>query len=263
MIKYHGTPITPKEVFYLAMKGRNSLVSFAEQRDLKKSLEVCEKIILDNGAFTTWNNIKKGKIADIDWNKHWGSYYDWVREHINNIENYFIPDVIDGSEEENDELIVKFFKKFRQNIGVNPMNSKAIPIWHVNESIDRLIRLSEAFNYIAFGSAGEYGTLGTKKWHKKMNLAMKAICNKDGVPKVKIHMLRCLDPKIFLHYPFYSGDSTNLAQNHSIHNTVKGDKKLKIKPSNDGWKIVIRNIEKYNSPEKYIFKKHYEARSLF
>ncbi len=77
---------------------------------------------------------------------------------------------------------------------------------------------------------------------------MRVICNKDGFPMVKIHMLRCLNPKIFTKLPFFSGDSTNLAQNHSLYNTIKGNRKEKIEPSNDGWKIVMRWIEKYNSP---------------
>ena len=60
-------------------------------------------------------------------------------------------------------------------------------------------------------------------------------------------MLRCLDPRIFTRFPFYSGDSTALAQNHS----------------RDGWRSIVNRIEKYNSPEKYEFRNFYEQRSLF
>lgn len=254
MIKYHGTPITPKEVFYQALKKRNSLVSFACQQDLHKSFEICNKVILDNGAFNTWNKAKKGQIADINWIKHWDNYYQWLEKLINR-EFYFIPDVIDGTEEENDALLKD-----------NPF-SDGVPIWHINESLDRLERLASNYDYIAFGSAGEYSELGTNKWNYKMDLAMRVICNKDGFPLVKIHMLRCLNPKIFTKYPFYSGDSTNLAQNHSLYNTIKGNKKLKIEPSNDGWKIVMRWIEKYNSPLYYdmnkIIRKPFVQKTLF
>lgn len=238
MIKYHGTPVTPKEVFYKALTGRNSLVSFANQQDLHKSFEVCDKVILDNGAFTTWQQIKKGKINNIKWVKHWDNYYDWISK-LTNREFYFIPDVIDGTEEENDALLKD-----------NPY-SDGVPIWHINESIDRLKRLANDYDYIAFGSAGEFSELGTLKWHCKMDEAMRAICDEYGKPKIKIHMLRCLNPKIFTKYPFYSEDSTNLAQNHSLYNTIKGNKKLNITPSNDGWKVVMRWIEKYNSPSHY------------
>lgn len=251
MIKYYGTPITSKEshIFREVMPTRNALVSFANPSDLYRAIELCEKIMLDNGAFTTWNKVKKGKIKNIDWDKHWKSFYKWVDFHIDNIDYFFIPDVIDGSEEENDELIKKFFKKYRYDCASNKPKQidKAIPIWHVNESNERLKRLCYEFDYIAFGSAGDYGNLGTEKWYKKMNEAMRIVCDEFGNPKVKIHMLRCLNPDIFLNFPFYSGDSTTLAQNHS----------------RDGaWNIVNR-IEKYNSPKKYTFKNYYETRSLF
>ena len=80
-----------------------------------------------------------------------------------------------------------------------------------------------------------------------MNDVMKVVCDKEGYPKLKIHMLRCLNPKIFTLYPFYSGDSTGLAQNHS----------------RDGWRQITTRIEKYNSPKRYTFKKYYEEKSLF
>lgn len=243
MIKYHGTPITPKNVFYQALTGRNVLVSFANQQDLHKSFEVCDKVILDNGSFTTWQQIKKGKIKDIDWSKHWDNYYNWLSK-LTNREFYFIPDVIDGSEAENDALLKD-----------SPYKD-GVPVWHIAESFERLERLASDYDYIAFGSSGEFSQLGTIEWHKRMNEAMKVVCNKDGFPQVKIHMLRCLNPKIFTKYPFYSGDSTNLAQNHSLYNSVKGNKKLNIQPSNDGWKIVMNWIEKYNSPLCYEFLKY-------
>lgn len=230
MIKYYGTPITPNRVFdEIFEHGRNCLIPFPNPQNLKRAIEKCNKIIVDNGAFTLWR--KGGKI---DWNE----YYDWLHPQLKEIEFYFIPDVIDGTEEENDNLIADYFINGRE---------KGVPIWHINESFERLDRLINSFDYIAIGSAGEYSELGTRKWHKRMNEAMKVLCNKDGYPKVKIHMLRCLNPDIFIHYPFYSGDSTGLAQNHS----------------RDGWRNIVNRIEKYNSPKKYTFKKYYETMNLF
>lgn len=237
MIKYHGTPITPNDVFDKSMLGKNCLIPFPNPANLKRAIKICDKVIVDNGAFTLW---RKGGV--IDWDK----YYKWLDNFKENIEFYFIPDVIDGTEQENDELIEDYFMR---------KQTKGVPIWHINESIERLKRLAEKFDYLAFGSAGEYAELGTDEWHEKMNEAMIEICDKDGKPKIKIHMLRCLNPVIFTRYPFFSGDSTNLAQNHSKYNSSKG--------TNDGWKILINRIEKYNSPEKYKFRKFYKQNSLF
>ena len=247
MLKYHGTPITPKAVFMEAMKGRNCLIPFTQKQDLKKAFGICDKILIDNGAYTIW---RQG--ISIDWN----DYYDWIDGIYGEINYFFIPDVIDGTEEENDLLISNYLKRYSDD-------KKGIPVWHIDESLHRLQTLMDSFDYIAFGSSGKYRQLGTEQWHKRMNDAMAIICNKGGIPKVKIHMLRCLNPKIFTQYPFYSGDSTNLAQNHSIYNSIQGNKIKNIKPSNDGWKIVIRNIEECNSPLVYKFRTSYNQGSLF
>lgn len=236
MIKYHGTPITPISVFNEVSEGRNLLVSWANPQDIKRACAMGDKIILDNGAFTFWN--KKKKV-------NWDEYYEWIIHYYARIEHFFIPDVIDGTEEENDELIEKYFKEcvaiermcdFWFNIDYT---SKGIPVWHIHESFERLSILMDKFDYIAFGSSAEYSKLGTEKWHTRMNEAMKVVCDNDGKPKVKIHMLRCLDPKIFTKYPFYSGDSTNVARNHN----------------RKGWKPIMNRIEAFDSSEKYKFRK--------
>ena len=225
MIKYHGTPVTPRNIFFKALTNRNALISFANPQDIKVAFENCNKVILDNGAFSMWTKKKK-----TNWNK----YYDWVKEYSNR-DFYFIPDVIDGSEIENDALLKD-----------NPF-SDGVPIWHIAESFERLERLASDYDFIAFGSSGEYSELGTEKWHSRMNEAMRVVCNKDGDPQVKIHMLRCLNPKIFTKYPFFSGDSTNLARNHH----------------RDGWENILNRIEKYNSPKRYNFKRIFNQGTLF
>ena len=205
MIKYHGTPITPKEVFKKSVSGKNVLISYAHPNDLNNALKYCNKICLDNGAFSFWTKNKQ-----VDWDK----YYDWVYDLKERIEFFIIPDVIDGTEKENDFLINEFFMNYYHSN--RSFYRKGIPVWHIAESLDRLKTMASNFDYIAFGSSGEYSELGTEKWHNRMNEAMKIVCDKDGIPQVKIHMLRCLNPKIFTKYPFYSGDSTNLTRNHSI-----------------------------------------------
>lgn len=224
MIKYHGTPLTPIDVFTSALQNKNCLLPFPRPDNQKLANDICDKIILDNGAFTMWTKQKK---------PNWDEFYRWVEK--SRREFFFIPDVIGGSEEENDALLKD-----------NPF-SDGVPVWHVAESLDRLERLCADYDYIAFGSSGEFQTLGTPQWHKRMDEAMRVVCDKDGFPLVKTHMLRCLDYKIFTLYPFHSGDSTNLARNHS----------------RSGWKQIIERIEKYDSPKRYRFRKFYETQSLF
>ena len=222
MLKYHGTPCSPMKVFYEAFTGRNVLIPFPRPDDLKRAIEVCDKIILDNGAFSIW---RKGGTPD------WDKFYEWVDGVIDRIEFFFIPDVIDGTEEENDLLIDDYIQRCKYQYGKS-MLDKGVPIWHVNESIERLVSLSRRYDYIAFGSAGEYAVLNTPEWNTKIAEAMNAICDKDGKPTVKIHMLRCLNPRVFTKYPFCSGDSTNVAMNHN----------------RKGWRPIMDRIERFDSP---------------
>lgn len=239
MIKYHGTPITPKKVFYDMMPSRNGLVSFVNTQDINKILEVCDKIMLDNGAFTIWNKTKTPK-------RDWMDYYEWVRMYYPRITNFIIPDIIEGTEEDNNNLLLEV---------PSDLIDKGIPVWHFNESLGRLQNMIRKYNYIAFGSSSDISHCGTKpqriKWEEKMKEVMEICCYSDGTPKIKIHMLRCLDKRVFTRFPFYSGDSTNVAQNHYLYDTIKRNKKQNIKGSGDGWKVITKRIEDYDSPKKY------------
>lgn len=154
---------------------------------------------------------------------------------------------------ENNKLIDKYFE-FDNTIKAGccffpevEYKIKGVPVWHIHESFERLKRLMNLFPYIAIGSSGEYSKLGTPKWHNRMNEVMKVLCCEDGYPKVKIHMLRCLDPKIFTKYPFHSGDSTNIARNHN----------------RKGWKPIMEKIEASDSPKYYKFEKQIQRQINF
>lgn len=228
MIKYHGTPMTNPSKLLENISSYNVrfLISWANKQDINKIVSLGNNFILDNGAFTFWKKENK--------NIRWDKYYEWVEKYPQR-DNFFIPDVIDGSEKENDKLLE-----------TNELKD-GIPVWHLHESLNRLNRLANNYDYIAFGSSGEYKTLGAPEWNLRMDKAMQVVCDKDGFPLVKIHMLRCLNAKIFTKYPFYSGDSTNVARNSR----------------NRPYQKIIKNIEPYNSPKKYKFLNIYQTKNLF
>ena len=217
MKKFYVTPITPNHVFEEYMAHRNVVISYLRPDNYKLAVEHCQKIIFDNGAYTFF---RKGIASNFE------TFYKFLEDKKFNY--FFIPDVINGSETENDLLISQCPKEFL---------NKGIPVFHIHESNDRLIELMKRFNYIAFGSSGEFWKIGTDKWLNRIHQLMKIVCDPDGFPKIKIHMLRCLNAKIFTKFPFYSGDSSNFARNHS----------------RDGAGNIIDNIESFNSPEKYDF----------
>lgn len=197
MIHYHGGPITPKAVAVEAWTRGHAMVSFAYPAQVPLAAEVCQSFVLDNGAFSLWG---KGQSVDVpaydawvrEWHRHPG--FDWC----------LIPDIIDGTEDENNELIQSWALS----------KTLSVPVWHLHESLDRLHWLATCWPRVALGSSGEYANPGTSRWWGRMAEVMATVCDEFGRPKAKLHGLRMLDPTIFSHLPLSSADSTNVAQNH-------------------------------------------------
>src|SRR5690606_16568915 len=118
-----------------------------------------------------------------------------------------IPDVIDGTEKDNADL-VKMWDKHAWY----PVRIEGCPVWHLHESLDRLGRLCARWPRVAIGSSGQWPNPGQGDWWDRMDDVFDVICE-DGFPKAKIHGLRMLSSAIVSRYPFASCDSTNAAQN--------------------------------------------------
>ncbi len=205
MIHYHGLPMTPLPDMLRAMHGRHGMVSFSEPRQINDAAEICQSIVLDNGAYSAW---REERAHDFE------GYAEWAAKWLQHpsVEWCVIPDVIDGDEEKNDELLAKW-----------PLNNHfSVPVYHMQESLDRLERLVSAYPRVALGSSGEYMFPGSKEWWRRMAAMMEVACNAEGMPRCKLHGLRMLDPLIFSHLPLASADSCNVARNIGIDQAWHG-----------------------------------------
>lgn len=196
MIHYHGTPVGgSRQDAAKFLLGRHALVPFSRPDDVAIVAEACQSFVFDNGAFTVW---KQGGQLDIpgyiEWCRQWHRHpgFEWA----------LIPDVIDGDEQQNDELVAAW-----------PKDIEGVPVWHMHESIDRLVTLAQNWRTVALGSSGQFASVGTQEWWERMSQAMTAICDKQGRPMCKLHGLRMLDPTVFTNLPLASADSTNAAVN--------------------------------------------------
>ena len=205
MIHYHGTPMTPVADMVKSFAARHAMVSFERPEQMEVCAEICQSVVLDNGAFSAW---RQGKPHDfngyIDWCDKWRCHpaVDWC----------VIPDVIDGTAEDNDMLLTLW--PFPSTISV--------PVYHMHEPIERLTRLVEEYPRVALGSSGAYATIGNDAWWARMAEMMDVACDSQGRPKAKLHGLRMLDPGVFSKLPFASADSTNVARNVGIDSRWKG-----------------------------------------
>jgi len=238
MIHLHGTPIGGKrEDVARFLEGRHALISFFRSEDIGTASEVCQSFCVDNGAFSAW---RQNKI--IDWDAYYAFCEQWYRHPC--FEWAIIPDVIDGTEEENDALLDDW-----------PGHIEGVPVWHMNESLDRLDRLC-GWPRLALGSSGDFATVGSDQWWKRIAEAMEVICI-GGLPRTKLHGLRMLDPKVFSHLPLASADSTNAARNGQRTARRCGCNTL------TGMTIIAGRIEKHQSASMWLARPIEETYSLF
>lgn len=243
MIHYHGLPITPATAAAKVMRGRHAFVSFAHKGQLDIAVDVCQSFAVDNGAFSAWRS--GNPIAD------WREYYDWIAElaYLPNFDFAVIPDLIDGDEGDNDALVNEW--PFVSYWGA--------PVWHMHESIGRLLRLGMRFPRVCIGSSGEFSLVGSTAWWNRIAEAMNAATDSLGRPMCKFHGLRMLNPEVFTRIPFASVDSTNIGQNVGIDAAWRGT----YQPPDKDWRAMImaERIEAHNGPS--VWNKSFVQSSIF
>jgi hypothetical protein len=86
------------------------MISFARNEQIGIAAEVGSSFVLANGAFSLWR-VGQRRPA-------WDSYYRWVEAWRNHpgFDFAIIPDVIDGSEEENDDLMAQWPQSRSPNV---------------------------------------------------------------------------------------------------------------------------------------------------
>nr|WP_229222882.1 hypothetical protein [Enterobacter hormaechei] len=195
---YHGTPVWGNSgaVHRIAVNGAGAFVSFVRPDQLEASIKHAAMVGIDNGAFSAW---MRGLLID------WNDFYNWLRGFYHNpkVSFFVIPDVVEGGEADNDALI---------NSMPSELRDKAAPVWHLHESLDRLIELCREWPRVCFGSSGQYAVIRTVHWHRRMTEAFELIYCRHSF-KTAIHGLRMLDGRVMGNYPLDSADSTNIACN--------------------------------------------------
>lgn len=235
MIHYHGLPITPATAAEVACRAGHAFVSYAHPQQIGIAVAGCQSFAIDNGAFSAWR--KGDPITD------WSGFYEFAAKAKKQPACDFavIPDVIDGSEADNDALLAEW--PLARWFGS--------PVWHLHESLERLERLASDWPRVCFGSSGDYAQVGTPSWWRRMHQAMRVVCDDAGRPLCRLHGLRMLNPEVFTRFPFASADSTNIGQNIGIDSAWRGAYSPPTKESRV--QLMRSRIESANAPEFYDF----------
>jgi hypothetical protein len=244
VIHYHGLPITPDTAAEVAARAGHVFVSFAHPRQMGLAVSASQSFAIDNGAFSAW---RSGQLI-TDWEPYYAFCESGKRQP--SCDFAVIPDVIDGTEAENDNLAADF--PFPRWFGA--------PVWHLHESLTRLQRLAERWPRVCLGSSGDYAQIGTSRWWRRMHEAMRTICDDAGQPRCRLHGLRMLDPAIFSRFPFASADSTNIGRNIGMDCKWEGPYSPPTKESRV--QAMRHRIESVNAPSAYDFQPQQEALTL-
>jgi len=192
-ICYHGTPITPNAVL-LTLAGKHFCVSHMRPDQVAVCHQIGQSVMLDNGAFSKW---KSGKAVN------WPAYYEWCDKWLDYPTTWaVIPDEIEAGSQEQDALIREW-----------PHGDRGAPVWHMDEPLDRALRLADEWPRICFGANGEYSTIPGPAFTARMDAVWNELAKRHRrTPNV--HMLRGMQLTKFP-WPFASVDSTDVAQSHS------------------------------------------------
>lgn len=201
----HGTPITPNRLLD-QLRGESFCVSFAAPEQLERVMKIQDKngmLMLDNGAFSIWR-AGKGKVDEK-------AYFAWANsaQSVCDVAVAVIPDIIEGSEEEN-------WKASGRALEYARFPERCMFVWHMNDSLDQLKRAAMLFNFLAIGSCAEYDVQRKRKACIERLRAASAMLDYVELfygRRPWVHLMRGLS-LLPVAPRFNSADSTNIARNH-------------------------------------------------
>ena len=195
--------------YWYARPGNNKLGDQVDQAICLVGSD--QTLYLDNGAFTAF---KKG-VTIADDPDYLDGFYSWAAAICERCPEavVIIPDVIDGSVDQNVELI-------RWSIGSEVPTDKLVPVWHLHEPLELLQSYCEDFNHVAIGSSGEFWKVDSPEWRTRVGEMFDFLDSLQSDPEYaacyvrpRLHMLRGIG--VMDSWRFDSADSVNVAVNHN------------------------------------------------
>lgn len=150
-------------------------------------------IFMDSGAFSAY---MKNTSVDLD------KYIQFLHENKHLFEVYCSLDVIGDPKATWDN-----FKKM-EDAGLQPL-----PVFHIGDPEECLHKCLE-YDYFCLGGVASVGASSLRV--PFLDRAFTIICDKDGMPRSKVHGLGMTSFELIRRYPFYSVDSTSWAMSAAM-----------------------------------------------
>lgn len=224
----HGTPITGRPILE-HLGARNYLVNHFTPQDDEWVDENAIAWAGDNGVFPMWQGamkeaLERGERFDgvVYTQERYQSFITWGRrwclEGSGRCKWLAIPDPIGTSTQELDAFL---------SMWPPELKDFGVPVYHLDDPIDRAIMLLRNFGRMCIGATGEYKVIPSETFCQRMDELFDAIWEAFGyIPD--IHMFRglqLLKPEFI--WPIKSADSTDVARNHNLLKWRKNPKRLK------------------------------------
>lgn len=221
--------------------GTNILQSFyyCNEFSEKEVIPRCERFLLDSGAFTFMNSVKKG---NINWKEYIDKYIDFINR--NNIKYFFELDI---------DVIVGYenVKKIRKYIE-EKTNKKCIPVWHKSRGKEEYLKMCDEYDYVAIG--GIVSKEITQKEYKYFTWFINE-AHKRGA---KVHGLGFTNLKGLEKYKFDSVDSTSWVSGNRFGGIYQFDGKTMVKFDkkegqrlSDPKRVAVHNFKEWVKFAKY------------
>ena len=172
--------------------------------------------LLDSGAFTFMNNVKKNN--NVNWDEYLERYAKFINDY--NIDLFFELDI--------DSIVgIKEVERLRHKLE-RLTNKKSIPVWHKSRGLEYWKKMVKDYDYVAIGG------IVTKEIKPKHYPIFNNLLKIAKENNCKVHGLGFTRTSELHKYPFYSVDSTAW---------IYGNRGGFL------YRFTGNNIEKINKPE--------------
>lgn len=191
--------------------------------------------LLDSGAFTFMNNIKKS----VDWYEYVLRYSDFIKAH--NIDNFFELDI--------DNVVgIKEVEKLRDKLESNT-GKRCIPVWHKSRGKKYWLKMIKEYNYVAVGG------IVTKEIKKQDHYIFEWLLKTAKENNCKVHGLGYTNLDGVKKYKFHSVDSASWLYGNLSGVIYKFDgsalKKVKTKKRLKTKEAANNNFKEWLKFQKY------------
>lgn len=173
--------------------------------------------LLDSGAFTFMNNVKK-KNKKVDFNEYLDKYIKFIND--NDIKYFFELDI--------DSIVgIEEVEKLRNRLEIET-GKKCIPVWHKSRGKDYFVKMCKEYNYVAIGG------IVTKEIKPEDYKYFKWFIDTAHSYGCKIHGLGFTNLTLLKYYNFDSVDSTSWLSGGRFATMYyfNGKNMMKINPNN-------------------------------